>query len=62
MMMDDIFFEDPIKCSDCKKKFESGLAVWINGKCICPKCYDRHKNTAIQLADIYQEGDSNGTV
>ena len=44
MMMDDIFFEDPALCSICRKIYESGIMVWLNGQCLCPECYGRKNN------------------
>ena len=46
MMMDDIFFEDPAECAECHKIIESGLAVWVNGKCLCPDCYAKEQEQA----------------
>ena len=44
MMMDDLFYTDPIECQDCHKKFEAGLIVWVNGRSVCPKCYEYRRN------------------
>ena len=46
MMMDDIFFEDPAECQECHKIIKSGLAVWVNGKCLCPDCYAKEQEQA----------------
>lgn len=46
MMMDDIYFSDPAKCQECHKIFESGLAVWVKGKCLCPECYAKEQEKA----------------
>lgn len=43
MMMDDIFFEDPTQCQDCLKKIETGISIWINGRCTCPDCYEKKR-------------------
>lgn len=44
MMMDDVFFDEPAKCQECQKIYESGLMVWFNGQHLCPKCYGRKNN------------------
>ena len=41
--MDDIFFEDPVLCSDCHEKFEQGMAIYVDGRCLCPKCYEQYQ-------------------
>lgn len=41
MMMDDRFFEDPVKCQECLKIIEAGMSIWVNGRCLCPECYKK---------------------
>jgi hypothetical protein len=40
MMMDDIYFSDPVECPDCHKRCELGSMIWLNGHCTCPQCYE----------------------
>ena len=46
MMMDDIFFEAPAKCDECNGIFETGTMVWLDGKCLCQKCYAKEQGKA----------------
>lgn len=48
-MMDDLFYTDPLECQDCHKKQDAGSMVWVNGRCVCPKCYEYRKNIIIDL-------------
>lgn len=43
-MMDDLFFTDPMQCPDCHKINDIGSMVWVNGRCVCPACYDKRKD------------------
>lgn len=43
MMMDDIYFCDPVECSECHRKTELGSIIWLNGSCICPECYEKKR-------------------
>ena len=42
-MLDDVFFDDPAKCQACHKIYNAGLMIWLNGKCLCPECYQKEK-------------------
>jgi len=43
MMMDDIYFSDPVECPDCHKRCEWGSMIWLNGHCTCPQCYEQRR-------------------
>lgn len=43
MMMDDIYFSDPVECPDCHKRCEWGSMIWLNGHCTCPDCYEQRR-------------------
>ena len=43
-MMDEIFFGVPAECQECHKIYEAGIMIWLNGKCLCPKCYQQDKD------------------
>lgn len=35
----DDFFNQPAFCKYCGKTVLYGDMIWLNGKCMCPKCY-----------------------
>lgn len=47
MMMDDLYFSDPVECPDCHKRCDWGSMIWLNGHCTCPQCYENRKKSLI---------------
>lgn len=42
-MMNDDEMKELVICKYCKSQVEYGDMVWLNGKCMCPKCYIKER-------------------
>lgn len=51
--MIDNWLDNIVKCPKCKQDVRDGDRIWLNGECLCPKCYN-HKR--LEIEKIKQEG------
>lgn len=37
------YLETMVRCPECKRQVVNGDRIWLNGECLCPKCYQRKR-------------------